>query len=57
MMLHDESDRKIVSASYEEQTKRKLQLDTLVNDWRDMIGSSRSEDYKKPESKIRSPKD
>ena len=51
MTLHDERDRKIASASYEEQTKRKLQLDSLVNDWRDMIGLSRSEDCKKPESK------
>ena len=51
MMLHGERDRKIASASYEEQTKRKLRLDSLVNDWRDMIGLSRSEDCKKPESK------
>ena len=41
MTLHDERDREIASASYEEQTKRKLRLDSLVNDWRDMIGLSR----------------
>ena len=51
MTLHDKRDRKIASASYEEQTKRKLRLDSLVNDWRDMIGLSQSEDCKKPESK------
>ena len=32
MMLHDESDQKIVSANYKEQMKGKLRIDSLVND-------------------------
>jgi hypothetical protein len=45
-LLESENVRKFAVASYDEQKKRKLKLDAMVTDWRDMVEMSRSSDSK-----------